>query len=467
MHRQMSQRRGGNAVGTDELPFGIRAMESGIKVDGVWISRGNTPEPASRDTKSAGSSVWENTSGEDSDVDLEKQDVRPARTGVASTTSTLARQDWCSSERTSTTDKLASRRDSQTSSPEQPLKKPPKSKYPPISFARYSSIPNPVRQSVTASTLNGLEALHKATTSVHGSTRENTSGSSDWSDPSSTSGKDIGPIAASAPSLLSQEQQRPGPERESSSGFDLLNSHRMSQVAETGQLTPRGRPMAKTISLDLSIATLYAEASPSGERSDYFAPYSKMSVSSKRQSSPISPTSPKVDALPAALRRTSMPDVTPFTTFCKMAPPSPRPESFRSNSISSTQTPSPKSETKSMFGVSPPLSPIIPASEGAAELKLPPASKRTSFEKRASQVIRGHGTGFEILKPGSLNPPMPKEHPLERQRTYGPPISMHNTSARVRSNSADGQRKLQKLRRPSMESSTSSEMSRRSRLSLF
>jgi len=27
----------------DEIPFGIRAIESGIEVDGVWISRSNTP----------------------------------------------------------------------------------------------------------------------------------------------------------------------------------------------------------------------------------------------------------------------------------------------------------------------------------------------------------------------------------------------------------------------------------------
>lgn len=29
-----------------EVPFGIRAIESGIEVDGVWISRSNTPAPS-------------------------------------------------------------------------------------------------------------------------------------------------------------------------------------------------------------------------------------------------------------------------------------------------------------------------------------------------------------------------------------------------------------------------------------
>lgn len=32
----------------DEVPFGVRAIESGIEVDGVWISRSNTPVGSSR-----------------------------------------------------------------------------------------------------------------------------------------------------------------------------------------------------------------------------------------------------------------------------------------------------------------------------------------------------------------------------------------------------------------------------------
>lgn len=32
----------------DEVPFGIRAIQSGIEIDGVWISRSNTPVGSSR-----------------------------------------------------------------------------------------------------------------------------------------------------------------------------------------------------------------------------------------------------------------------------------------------------------------------------------------------------------------------------------------------------------------------------------
>jgi hypothetical protein len=31
---------------TDEIPFGVKAIESGVEVEGVWISRSNTPVPS-------------------------------------------------------------------------------------------------------------------------------------------------------------------------------------------------------------------------------------------------------------------------------------------------------------------------------------------------------------------------------------------------------------------------------------
>ena len=43
VQRQMSQRRR-----HDEVPFGIRALEHGLEVDGVWFSRPTTPEGSHR-----------------------------------------------------------------------------------------------------------------------------------------------------------------------------------------------------------------------------------------------------------------------------------------------------------------------------------------------------------------------------------------------------------------------------------
>lgn len=40
------------------IPFGIRAIESGIEVDGVWISRNNTPAASIRETSSSSMSAY-------------------------------------------------------------------------------------------------------------------------------------------------------------------------------------------------------------------------------------------------------------------------------------------------------------------------------------------------------------------------------------------------------------------------
>lgn len=71
-------------VEEDSVPFGIRAIESGIEVDGVWISRSNTPVPSSKGSPevdgtagSRGSSFQPNHSRADSDIPVLKM-PRPA-----------------------------------------------------------------------------------------------------------------------------------------------------------------------------------------------------------------------------------------------------------------------------------------------------------------------------------------------------------------------------------------------------
>lgn len=159
-----------------------------------------------------------------------------------------------------------------------------------------------------------------------------------------------------------------------------------------------------------------------------------------------------------------MPNVTPFAQFCQTAPPSPHPDGRRSPSISGMRLTThvrSGSDAASIY-VSAPASPVDPTPPSAqtapsAPVIAHPQPRRTSFEKRESQVIRGHGSGFEIMKPGTFNPtPAPVlEHPLERQKA-APPVSLHNTY-RPRSISADSRRKLQKKRRPSMGSEISLE----------
>lgn len=58
-HAESIKRRKGK-----EIPFGIRAIESGIEVDGVWISRPNTPTQSSPEI-TASSRINEPSSSED------------------------------------------------------------------------------------------------------------------------------------------------------------------------------------------------------------------------------------------------------------------------------------------------------------------------------------------------------------------------------------------------------------------
>jgi hypothetical protein len=57
-HRQEMQRvRSTRRRKGPEVPFGIRAIESGIEVDGVWISRSNTPAPSAPPSPASAASI--------------------------------------------------------------------------------------------------------------------------------------------------------------------------------------------------------------------------------------------------------------------------------------------------------------------------------------------------------------------------------------------------------------------------
>ena len=465
MQRQMSQRRraaAGHGSDSDDVPFGIRAIERGIEVEGVWISHGNTPELPASQHNFAASSLWDHVPRKDFSLDLERQTSRSR--SMPDSTLTAVQPARSSFDRKASAEKLPSTFTSRDSSPSTPITKPPRTKYPPVSYSRYSGNPYLLRRpSNTTTTLQALESIYKASTSIRGED-SGSSGSSNQS----TSTDDSGPISASAPSLLTS-QPRPRIRQQSSSDLDLLNKHRTSQVAETGQLTPRGRRPGQSLSMDLSGSSRSRRDSAALERP-------KQSSTRKKTASsvppPKTPSSPKIEALPLAVRRSSMPDVTPFTEFCKRTSQNGLPESVRSRSRESTQTSTPVSGTQSSFASTPP-SPIMPASEGAAEMKLPPpALAKKQFEhrteQRASQVIRGLGTGFEILRPGSLNPPAVNETTMERQRAM-PPVSMQNPSRSRRSStcSVESRKTHQKKRRPSVDSTASSGKSRLSRINLF
>ena len=108
MQRQMSQReRQTHDQRSTDVPFGIRAIESGIEIEGVWISRSNTPEPLSRNV-SAETSVIERLPSDYSDLDVEKgRDTGPKRSAPNSHTGTV-RPDYCSFDQAVSAEKLPS-----------------------------------------------------------------------------------------------------------------------------------------------------------------------------------------------------------------------------------------------------------------------------------------------------------------------------------------------------------------------
>ena len=432
-------------------------LESGVEVDGVWISRGNTPEPVSRET-SPFSSIVERLPRNDRDLNLEKQ-ARGHRRSRSNSPATSIRPGRSSSDRAISLEADHDTQPKREASPNASSNKPIRSRYPPLSYSRYQGNPYILRrQSSATSTLLGLEAIHRASTSISGNGEGSTESSS-----SSISTGDAGSISSSAPDLLNPGMPRSKLRQVSSaSDLELLNSHRLSQAAETGQLTPRTRKAAN--SFETTGLGRHSTTSVHGDLAGYF------SFKQPRESSPRTPpsphgSSPKLDALPAAVRRSSMPDVTPFAQFVQTAPTSPRPTSMQSAKDSSEQRREPSMYESVPSSPTKAGAPLEPSDASTmVPITIEPTSvpqqqevqtKRPSFEKerRPSQVIRGHGSGFEILKAGSLNPAMP----MEKQQA-APPVSLQKyRHARSRSSSADSTRKLQKKRRPSIDSQTSSD----------
>jgi hypothetical protein len=456
----MSQKRRGLGVPpADEVPFGIRALERGVEVEGVWVSRGNTPEPSIRN-ESRASSIWDFMPKKAAAVDIEKQEhVQQEQDktitskdghGSLDSTASVARPTSSSSRPSVSTDNLSKTPTARDGTSKSNLTKPARSKHPPPSFAKYSGNPSLHRQSSAVWTFEGIEAVYRASTYPNPDTRHGGSSSESYTQSSSgDSSSESGPISSAAPRLLTQKPQaRP---RHHSVDFELLNSHRKSQAAETGQLTPKTRK--PTRSRDLSGDAGNGIASSSSRDLGYFG----LKPDAKAASTPLSrrdnQSPPKVDALPAAVRRSSIPDVTPFAQFVQTAPAMPRPASLPFAAVAvekRAETALPKHSESS-----PPVSstaPIPPAANknGSTE-QAAAGAVRPSFEKerRGSQVLRGHGSGFEILQPGSLPAMTPAVSPPSEKYHAAPPVSLQKYArSRSRSSSRGSRsRKLQKKKK--------------------
>ncbi|PPJ53696.1 hypothetical protein CBER1_00888 [Cercospora berteroae] len=420
MHRQMSQRR--RQQTTNDVPFGIRAIESGIEVDGVWVSRSNTPEPtSSRDTSI--SSMWLGAPRTDFAFDLESQNDNSS-----SGQTRFRHADESATEIANHT--VSSREKTKAS----------RNQHPPSSYAKYTGSSAILNQNLTPTTSKHAEASNsasRATNSLDSTGSDSIIRASIYLNSHSN---EVGAASISAPDLTGLPQRQ----RQQSLDLDLMQIHRMSQAAETGQFAPRtrkanfsgSRPSSSSNSAKHSLRLRARSESPVAR------PATDVKVPADHYQYPSA-----IESLPEAARRSTLPDVTPFAQFCRTGPPSPTSSSSSGKRSTNEIKAEPAPTSLNM-------APTANETEIVPERTAQKHSSQSSTENRESSVLRGHGSGFEILRPGTFA--------AERRRSV-PPLSLYNGMPQARPGSMDGPRKLQKKRRSSVESSTSG----RSRMSML
>jgi hypothetical protein len=116
------------------IPFGIRAIESGIEVDGVWISRNNTPAASIREPSSSSLSAYRPIpqQGSLTDVGMTLTNNGTETSPIASSSRSRDRSQTLSMNRSTSAGSIGS---NSPSSPE-PVASASR-RYPPHSYQRY------------------------------------------------------------------------------------------------------------------------------------------------------------------------------------------------------------------------------------------------------------------------------------------------------------------------------------------
>ncbi|KAF2743118.1 hypothetical protein M011DRAFT_497116 [Sporormia fimetaria CBS 119925] len=353
----------------EDIPFGIRAIESGIEVDGVWISRSNTPVGSSR---SSITDVKLSRSHNNSQLEL------PKAIHGSSSRSSLA----SSFDRAVSAERLMTNQ-SRSSSPghENARTRPPVA-----SSSRYSNT-NLSRNSATLQALEGPQdpaSISAKTGQSSSRSRQSSARTSDETDYMTIpEGRPyeaayLNPIPKHAPLSVPNDPR---------TDLDLLQTHRLSHVAETGQLTPRVRRPGHSgewASVADNVRAPHEISNTNGV--DFFVPQQKT------PSPPPNPLAgPPLDAV----------DPRPADQY----PAGQYPESH-----SGQRQAAPLLETYATQARQAPESyqPRGPDYEPEEALHSEPQSGQSS--QRQSQVLRKVNSGFEILRPGTLGePPSPEE----------------------------------------------------------
>ncbi|KAF4307329.1 hypothetical protein GTA08_BOTSDO05114 [Botryosphaeria dothidea] len=378
----------------DEVPFGIRAIQSGIEVDGIWISGTNTPVPSSP-TQSTHSKPEASASNSRAMSTLEIPGPAVAGPSSGSSSRPSSRGPPSSNfDRAVSAERVASHsRDSSpgsTASGQRARQHRP----PPTAYSRYSQA-GMLRHSATLDTLEGededAQAAHERSVSAganpygytfssNGSSRKS-SGSSDNnpSDEGTTETVAMG----KAPMVAIPRTRDPRTD------LRLLQSHRMSHVAETGSLARRERPDR-----------------PTGRSGDWsnlsLDPYSRSAPTSGPPSPPSGPTSGRSSPSTPPMAQGANPFMAPLESVSSPTRDS-HPENAAASAVPLLETYQPRGPN------------------------FDDDTPQAFSNQHDSQVLRKVNSGFEILRPGTF-PIGPTEEALKAQQ---PP------------------KKLQKKRRPS------------------
>ncbi|KAL1607777.1 hypothetical protein SLS60_002713 [Paraconiothyrium brasiliense] len=339
----------------EDVPFGIRAIESGIEVDGVWISRSNTPVGSSR------SSITDfklPRSHNSSQLELPQAILSSNSSSKAPSSFDMA----VGAERIPTNE-------SRSTSPGRGR--------PPVSMNRYSYNMSRTLQALEGGPSSGPSSSRREPISDQpssSSSRENSGKSSRRTSDESESPE----RRPYEPAYINHKQPAHYMPVDPRTDLDLLQSHRMSHVAETGQLTPRARFRPGNSGEWASVADNFKPPEEIGTVNgvDYFVPQQK------------SPSPPLASA--AAPQDVSPAMESPSASQAKQAVP-----------LLESYAPRP-------FYLPDVYQPKGPQHQFSYD-EMPIQVNTSQNEQRdaTGQVLRKVNSGFEILRPGTL--PSPEE----------------------------------------------------------
>ncbi|KAF2866767.1 hypothetical protein BDV95DRAFT_598659 [Massariosphaeria phaeospora] len=352
----------------EDIPFGIRAIESGIEVDGVWISRSNTPVGSSR---SSMTDFKLSRSHNNSQLEL-PQAIHPSHASSRAPSSfDLA----VNAERLPTNDSRSS----------SPARLNPND----ARGARGSHMSNShvLRNSATLQALEGGEP--GPSTPRYGNNNLQTSSANSRNSSRTSDESDYMNMADSRPYEPAYINPRQAPLTapvDPRYDLDLLQSHRMSHVAETGQLTPRVRKPGNSGEWASVADNIRSPAEISTANGvDYFVPQQK------------APSPPPAHAaeLPAPSASTLTQDGHVLNQ-AKQAVPLLESYAPRARYLPEAYEP---------------RGPLNQLSYDDL-----PYEVETAQNQRDNQILRKVNSGFEILRPGTFQPPSPEEELAQEKR---------------------------------------------------